>query len=348
MKVNAIVLTGGILDTPNAKTAHGLIREGERFEIVAVVDEKFAGRDAGEILDGENRNIPVAGNLDAAIKMFPDAKYCIVGIATVGGVFPESMLLMLKDAIKNKLSIVNGLHDHLTDRPDFVALANEYGVELLDVRKPKRRAEMHFWSGEIFKVKAPIIAVLGMDCAMGKRTTARLLMHACQKAGINAQMIYTGQTGWLQGGKYGFIFDSTLNDFTSGELEHAILNCWNNEKPDVIFLEGQSSLRNPSGPCGSEYLLSANAKHVILMFSPKKKYFENDPDWGPIPSVDSEIELIRFYGAEVLALALHTEHCSMEESLAFQKELEDRLGIPVILPLEIGVESIIPLIQNLK
>ena len=35
-------------------------------------------------------------------------------------------------------------------------------------------------------------------------------------------MIYTGQTGWLQGGEYGFIFDSTLNDFVSGELENAI------------------------------------------------------------------------------------------------------------------------------
>ena len=58
-------------------------------------------------------------------------------------------------------------------------------------------------------------------------------------------MIYTGQTGWLQGGKYGFIFDSTLNDFVSGELEHAILTCYEETNPDVILIEGQSALRNP-------------------------------------------------------------------------------------------------------
>ena len=57
---NAIVLTDGLLMTSDAKTAHGLIRGTERFDIVAVVDcEATAGKDAGELLDGKNRNIPV-------------------------------------------------------------------------------------------------------------------------------------------------------------------------------------------------------------------------------------------------------------------------------------------------
>lgn len=101
----------------------------------------------------------------------------------------------------------------------MVALAKEYEVSLTDVRKPKSRENLSFWSGEIYKVTSPIIAVLGMDCAMGKRTTARLLTQMCRANGLKAEMIFTGQTGWLQGGKYGFIFDSTLNDFVSGELK---------------------------------------------------------------------------------------------------------------------------------
>lgn len=41
---NAIILTNGILHHSDAKTAHGLIRGTERFNIVAVVDdEKTAG-----------------------------------------------------------------------------------------------------------------------------------------------------------------------------------------------------------------------------------------------------------------------------------------------------------------
>ena len=93
-------------------------------------------------------------------------------------------------------------------------------------------------------------------------------MESLRRRGKQAEMIYTGQTGWMQGSPYGFIFDSTVNDFIGGELEKAVLTCAREAKPDYILLEGQSALRNPSGPCGSEYLLSANAKGVILQHAP--------------------------------------------------------------------------------
>ena len=45
---NAIVLTDGLLMTSDAKTAHGLIRGTERYNIIAVVDSQAtAGKDAG-------------------------------------------------------------------------------------------------------------------------------------------------------------------------------------------------------------------------------------------------------------------------------------------------------------
>lgn len=341
----AILLTNGLLATTNAKTAHGLIRESERFEIVGVVDETHAGRDAGVVLDGKHRNIPIFGDVKGA--MITQPSYCIVGVATVGGIFPENMIDSIKVAIQYGLSIVNGLHDYLSERPEIQALAKEYGVQLIDIRKPKKFKDLHFWQNRIGEVKAPIIAVLGMDCAMGKRTTTRLVVNACQKARINAQMIYTGQTGWLQGGEYGFILDSTLNDFVGGELENAILTCYQETQAEAIFIEGQAALRNPSGTCGSEYLICGNARYVILMFSPKRKYFENDPAWGEIPSVESEIHLIACYGAKVIALAMNTENCSQEEMITYQKFYEDKFNIPVLLPLEQGVDRIVPIIQDL-
>jgi uncharacterized NAD-dependent epimerase/dehydratase family protein len=243
---NAIVLTNGLLTSTDAKTAHGLIRGTERFTIIGVVDcEATAGKDAGELLDGKNRNIPVFADFETSIKQLPQANYLIIGVATVGGRLPGNMLEVVIKAIEAGISIVNGLHEYLNDKPDVVALAKAKGVTLTDVRKPKNREDLHFWTGEIFKVTAPIIAVIGMDCAMGKRTTARMLRQSCEANGLNGQMIYTGQTGWLQGGKYGFVFDSTLNDFVSGELENAIVSCWKETGADIIFLEGQSSLRNP-------------------------------------------------------------------------------------------------------
>jgi uncharacterized NAD-dependent epimerase/dehydratase family protein len=345
---NAIVLTDGLLMTSDAKTAHGLIRGTERFNIIGLVDgEANAGKDAGTLLDGKHRGIPVFDTMETALEKLGKVDYLIIGVATVGGVLPTNMLALIYDAVKKGISVVNGLHEYLNDKADLVALAAETGAQLIDVRKPKSRADLHFWDGAIFNVTAPIVAVIGMDCAMGKRTTARMLKQACLTEGINAEMIYTGQTGWLQGGKYGFIFDSTLNDFVSGELEHAIVSCWKETSPDILFLEGQSSLRNPSGPCGLELLISGNAKHVVLIFAPKRKYFDNEAHWGEIPSVASEIELIEKLGSKVIAVAVNTEHCTTEEAFAYQKEYKTSLGIPVLLPIQEGVAPIIPILKAL-
>jgi len=341
----AILLTNGLLDTENAKTAHGLIRESNRFTIVGVVDDKHAGNDAGVLLDGRQRNIPIYTTVTKAMESKPEV--CIVGVATSGGIFPGTLLDEVKEAIQFKLDIVNGLHDHLNERPEIKQLAEENGVELIDIRAPKKLRDLHFWTGKIFEIETPVIAVIGTDCALGKRTTARFVMNACNAGGMNTQMIYTGQTGWLQGGKYGFIFDSTLNDFVSGELEHVILTCDAETNPDIIFIEGQSALRNPTGPCGSEMLISGNAKNVILVHGPKRKYYEHLVEWGEIPSLQSEIDLIKQLGSNVIAIALNTEHCSDEEAFAFQKEYENKFNIPVMLPLQEGCEKLVPVIQKL-
>jgi uncharacterized NAD-dependent epimerase/dehydratase family protein len=345
---NAIVLTDGLLMTSDAKTAHGLIRGTERYNIIAVVDSQAtAGKDAGELLDGKNRDIPVFATMDAALDQLENIDYLIIGVATVGGRLPKNMLALIYDAVEKGISVVNGLHEYLNDKPDLVALAANTSAQLIDIRKPKSRADLHFWDGAIFNVTAPIVAVIGMDCAMGKRTTARMLKQACNAEGMKAEMIYTGQTGWLQGGKYGFIFDSTLNDFVSGELEHAIVSCWKDTQPDILFLEGQSSLRNPSGPCGLELLISGNAKQVVLIFAPKRKYFDNEAHWGEIPSVASEIELIQKIGSKVIAVAINTENCTDEEAFAYQKEYTASLGLPVLLPIQEGVSPVIPIFKAL-
>ena len=346
---NAIILTNGILHHSDAKTAHGLIRGTERFNIVAVVDdEKTAGKDAGDVLDGKIRNIPIFASIDSALKTIPNINYLIIGVATVGGILPDPMIEIIQKAIRTGLSIVNGLHDYLSDRPEIANLAKEFAVNLIDVRKPKARKDLHFWTGDILNLQTPIIAVMGMDCAMGKRTTARMIRQACQAQNLKAEMIYTGQTGWLQGGKYGFIFDSTLNDFVCGELEHAILSCAKEQNPDYILLEGQASLRNPSGPCGLEFLISGRAKSVVLIFAPKRKYFDNEEHWGEIPTVESEIEIIEKLGSKVIALAINTEECTTEEAFAFQEEYETKLGLPVLLPIQEGVDKIIPILKGLK
>ncbi|MBS1730137.1 MAG: DUF1611 domain-containing protein [Bacteroidetes bacterium] len=341
----AILLTHGLFKTDQAKTAHGLIRESLRYQIVGVVDHQHHGNDAGILLDGTPRNIPIYATVRDALQSKPDV--CIVGVATVGGMFPGTLLNEVKEAIQLHLDIINGLHDYLSAKPEIAKLAQDHGVTLLDIRIPKKIQELHFWTGKILQLQTPIIAIIGTDCALGKRTTARFIMNACNDAGLNTQMIYTGQTGWLQGGKYGFIVDSTLNDFVSGELEYAILQCQAATNPDIIFLEGQSALRNPSGPCGAELLISGNAKSVILVHAPKRINYEHEKSWGAIPTLESEIALIRLLGSTVIGIALNTESCSTVEARAFQQEYQQKFNVPILLPLYESCEKILPVIKKL-
>ena len=348
-KSNAIVITAGYLDTSNGKTAHGLIRGTERFNVLGIIDHKHPGRDAGEVLDGRKRGIPVFATLaDFAAVVKEPVKYCILGVATKGGVIPESIQVMLKEALEHGYSLVNGLHDYISDHPELANLAKEKGLEIIDVRKPKKFKDLHFWSGTIKNVHCPKIAVLGTDCALGKRTTTRFLMEAMREVGFKAEMIYTGQTGWMQGAKYGFIFDSTLNDFISGEMEHAIVKCWEEAKPDIIFIEGQSSLRNPSGPAGSEWIVSAAADAVVLQHHPVRKQYK-DLEFYPayIADLKDEINLIQIYGAPTVAITVNTAKMNEADARAYATQKEKELGIPVVLPLEDSVNRLVPIFKKM-
>ena len=347
MKSNAIIITGGALATISAKTAHGLIRGTERFHILAVIDAKNAGKDAGEVLDGKKRDIPVYASIEEFSKRSKaKADYCILGLATKGGIIPPELRLELKQALENGYSLINGLHEYISDIPELVELARQKGAEIIDVRKPKKFKELHFWSGKIKEVHCPKIAVLGTDCALGKRTTTRFLVEAMRKAGYKAEMIYTGQTGWMQGAKYGFVFDSTLNDFISGEMEHAVYTCYQEARPDIIFIEGQSSLRNPSGPAGSEWICSAAANAVVLQHNPARKHYK-DMDHYPalVADPEEEIQLIRIYGAPTVALTINTAAMQVADAREYAKQAQTKLKIPVILPLEDGVETLVPLFE---
>jgi uncharacterized NAD-dependent epimerase/dehydratase family protein len=348
-KSNAIILTAGYLDSNSGKTAHGLIRGTDRFTIVAVIDERHGGKDAGEVLDGVKRNIPVYASIGDFVKSTTEKiKYCVIGVATKGGVIPESMRRQLKEALDNGFGLVNGLHEYVSDIPELVQLAKEKNVEIIDVRKPKKVKDLHFWTGKIKSVHCPKIAVLGTDCALGKRTTTRFLTEAMRKAGYRAEMIYTGQTGWMQGATYGFVFDSTLNDFISGEMEHAIVQCWEEAKPDIIFIEGQSALRNPSGPAGAEWIVSGDASAVVLQHHPPRKRYK-DMDYYPayLPDPKDEIALIKIYGAPTVALTLNTAKMDLKDAREYASHYEKELGIPVILPLEDGVDQLVGIFRDM-
>ena len=253
----------------------------------------------------------------------------------------------VKLSLTNGISIINGLHSILNEDEELVEISSQSNAKIFDIRASRPRDELSFWSGKIYDVKVPKIVVLGTDCGLGKRTTAKLIVENLEKNKIKSDMVYTGQTGWMQGWEHGFIFDSTLNDFVSGELERAIYECYTSKKPQYILIEGQAALRNPSGPCGSEFLISANVDGVILQHSPKRKYFDGWEHVNAVmPSLDSEIKLINSYGKEVLAITLNTHGMTDQEKIYHKELISKDLDIPVFLPIDDGLDGITEILQN--
>ena len=351
MTDTAVILANGLLRTPFAKTTHGLLRGPSRYEILGVIDPLCAGLDAGEVLDGTSRGIQVFATLQdmvAGLDSPPDV--CIVGVATVGGVLPAEIRAALLQAADSGMTLVNGLHQLLAEDAEISEHVSRADGQILDIRQPKPTRDLRFWTGELLKLTTPRIAILGTDCAVGKRTTAALLRQALQDRGVHTEMVYTGQTGWLQGFSHGFIFDATPNDFVCGELEGAILDCHRDKGPDVILLEGQSGLRNPSGPCGSELILAAGSRGVILQHAPGRRYYEDLDELGcEIPPIHEEIEMIHLLGAEVWGLTLNDENLDHGSGRAIQESLARELGLPVVFPLEDGLGAVVEkILQRLR
>ena len=345
----AVIITGGLLDTNSAKTAHGLMRHSKRFEIIGVIDDKHAGKDAGEAVEGRANNLPVVGSIDDFIVKYEKPKYAIIGMATKGGVLPKDLYPSIKNILSLGIHLVNGLHEPLSEIDEFKEVGCEHGDIIYDIRKSKPFKELHFWTGKVQEITSKKIAVLGTDCALGKRTTSTMLADALNAVGVKSEMIYTGQTGWMQGANYGFLFDATANDFISGELEHAMYECWIGLSPKVMILEGQSGLRNPSGPCGSEFIISGAADGIILQHSPVREKFKGMESYPALlPDIMDEVALIEKLGSPVIGLSINTVEMTEADLAPYREELSKRTSLPIVFPFYEDLSPFVKAIQNLK
>lgn len=347
----AIILTDDAFRTPRAKVAHGLVRGTTRFDIRAIVDATCAGADAGILLEGRPAGIPVVADLSRARHLAGDGRpAAILGVAPHGGRLTPELHAELVRALQHGFDIVSGLHDYLCDDPVIAPLAKRLGATLTDVRKPPAHRPLRYWTGEVTDLRATRVAVLGTDCMVGKRTTSRLLVAALREAGASAEMIHTGQTGWMQGGRYGIVLDSLPCDFIAGEIEGAMLACAAGADPDVMVLEGQSALSNPAGiGAGSRGILVAGDAHaIVLQHSPARVYFDGLEDRGfRIPDIADEISLLERFGRPVCAVTINTAGMDPATVDAQCARLEQRLGRPVVAPLEHGIARVVDAVRGL-
>ena len=350
---SAIVYCEGAFNTPNGKTAHGLVRFTERYEVEAVIDSTYAGQDAGQVLDGKTNGIAIVNNFSEAIKICHsksvNPKQFVIGLAPDGGRLPSEAKSVIKEALTFGLNVDSGLHDFLTNDLELVALAKEKNCTIRDVRKTPDRSQLHFFTGEIEKVDCLKIAILGTDSAIGKRTTSWIIVHAMRKAGYKAEMVGTGQTAWMQGAQFSMIMDSCINDFVSGEIEHAVVSAYEHKKPDLIVIEGQGSLMNPAYPGGFEILAAGRPDFVILQHAPTRKEYDGFAGY-PLHPIQDQINAIKVVsGKEVLAITLNHELLGDDQIKPACEEVTRETGLPCYDVLKFGAAELAQLlITHLK
>lgn len=312
--VTAIIYCEGNFGRVDGKTANGLVRHSESYRIVSVIDSSRAGQDSGALLDDALNDIPVLCDLATAIlaqTVIPDV--LIYGMAPSSGRLSATDRAVIIEAIGNGMNIVSGLHEYLGEDAQIAKAAEVGQVWIRDIRKPKPSKDMRLFDGSVARVGAVRIAVLGTDCAIGKRTTATVLTDALNAAGIRTVLVGTGQTGLMQGARYGIAMDAVPPQFCCGELEGAVVAAWEAEAPQVIVIEGQGALSHPAF-CTSAFILRGSQPDaVILQHAPARPHRCDFPQM-PMPDPVTEIALIEaFAPTRVIGLTLNHESMSPDE-----------------------------------
>lgn len=325
-----IVYCEGNFGAIDGKTANGLVRHSEVYRILSVIDSEKAGLDSGVILGDEPNAIPVCRDLaDALSRLSFVPDYFIYGVAPATGMLTGDQRGVVLGAMALGMNVVNGLHEFLNDDVEFAAASKTHNVRILDVRKPRAKKDLRLFTGAIATVTCPRVAVLGTDCAIGKRTTATAITRALNDRGVKAVLVGTGQTGLMQGARYGVALDAIPSQFCSGELEATIVEAFEVERPDVIIVEGQGSLSHPAFSTSSLILRGSHPDGVVLQHAPARRH-RCDFEQMAMPSPSTEIDLIHMFSpTKVIGLTINHENMTgveIDEAIA---RYECELGIPV-------------------
>ena len=343
--LTAIVYCEGNFATPDGKTANGLVRHSERYQILSIIDGKKAGLDAGMVLDDKANGIPICRDLDDSLTQAGGiADTFIFGMAPASGMLSPHERDIVLEAMVLGMNIVNGLHEFLNDDHVFAAASIANNVTIFDIRKPRAKKDLRLFSGRIAEVTCPRIAVLGTDGAIGKRTTATIMTQTLNDRGVKAVLVGTGQTGLIQGARYGIALDAIPSQFCSGEMEATIVEAFEGEQPDVIIIEGQGALSHPAYLSSSFILRGSCPDGVVLQHAPERTH-RCDFEQIKMPTAAAEINLIQtFADTKVIGLTINHENMTDDQVGEAITQYEHDLGIPATDALTRSPERLVEMV----
>ena len=330
-----VVLTEGQLGVFDSKTAIGILRY-RAPEVVAVLDSLHAGGDLQQLV-GVGEGVPIVATLAEAVDCGADT--LLIGIAPGGGRMPEEWRDLIRQAIRHGLDVVSGLHLFLNDDFEFRALAEQQGVELVDLRRPPEDLDIAHM--EVLGTRALRVLTVGTDCNVGKKVAALELTAAAQGRGWDAVFVPTGQTGVLLAG-WGIAIDRVIADFISGAMERLVLEAGDH---DLMFIEGQGGILHPAYSGVTLGILhGALPDALVLCHHVGRDHMRRQR--VPLPEIEVFLDLYprliqHLHPAPVVGVALNT--CDLDDEAADRaaEEYRARTGLPAVDPIRHGVEPLL-------
>jgi len=335
-----VILTEGHTNPHTAKTASCLIRYC-RDEVVALLDSTNAGKSTQDLL-AVGGDLPVVSTLSEA----EGANTLLLGIAPPGGKIPQPWRAVILEAISRGMDVTAGLHDFLTDDPEFVAAAQRHGATLTDVRKNEERD-----IARRVGIREDCLRVLtvGHDCSIGKMLTSVELTQALQAAGHDAKFIATGQTGIMLAGE-GCPIDRVIADFVSGAVEKMVLN---QQHHDILVIEGQGSIVHPSYSAVTIGLLHGAAPQAMILCYEVGRERITGVEHLPIPPLAKIRELNEamasaWQPSRVIGVSMNSRRVSAEEAEVERARVRDELELPVCDVIRHGPGELVDAIIQFK
>ena len=340
MKRRIIILAEKNFGPLTSKMANSAIRYLNE-EIVAVIDSAHAGKTVKNVL-GFGGDIPVYGILDEAFRHNPNT--LLIGISPPGGKFPSAWYPLIINAIQNKLHIISGLHEFLSDIAEFTVLAEKYRVRIIDLRKNSKPNIMS--RGIARKFRSKVILTVGTHGNIGKMTTTIELVKEMQDRGKSADWVATGQIGILIKGK-GVPVDSIKGDFISGNVEAAVASADGNY--EYVFVEGQGSLQHLGYSAAALGLLHGTLPDAMILCHRMdvgvSEFGVNTDDLKRMVRIHEE--MVSFVKpSKVVGICLNTYNLPEDKSREIIKEIQKDTGLPTTDPIKYGTGNIIDAMLN--
>lgn len=247
-----------------------------------------------------------------------------------------SALKYAVQAIDNELNVVTSFRSlSLLENKSLLKFAESKGVTIKEISSRLDIIKKIFGTAPsqctevlpkiTYKPKVPVVFVGGTSQECGKRTTTRLLGKTAQEKGFNAAVISTDEMGLESPADLNFRAGSLSVMDVAAAVMGTMKYIEEEKNPDIIFVEGQSSLTEDGNPhprgLSAAILIGSRCDAVVVCHRPNHPFREPR-------GIEYEVKAIEAVEpTKVVGISLNMRNVSNKKDIL---KYEERYKLPAV------------------